>query len=185
MTYEYCAQGVEADCSGPELYDSPAPSCADEYVPSYADGRYEGCSFKVLCAEPFCPGSPPTAGAPCGVDERTCYYEDCHATYTTGRTLAICDHGVWAVDTGPCGSVSCEGNEAYGKTYAKCKPGEFCVYTKDKPGWITAECLTNGCYGRAVTRECIDALPGPSRVKCTIDYSVTGTTLKCDELPAY
>jgi hypothetical protein len=187
MTFQYCAEGGEADCSGPLLDDGPVPSCPDKYAPAYVDGRYEGCVHKFQCGQPYCPGSPPKASTPCGTDERTCYYEDCYSfAEGTGRTLAVCDHGAWAVTTGPCSSIKCDVDETYSKTYDTCTPGELCVYSNSPTGWITAECLSiGGCYGKAVTRECMWALPGTSRAECQFTYSVTGTTISCQELPPY
>ena len=171
--FSRCADGANANCSGPALCKMAQPFCEAPYVLSYTGNCYEGCVLQSKCAPATCPQTPPANASGCGSGSVTCFYEDCAST---GRTLAVCAGGTWTVQTaacGPGGPMSCSANG----TTSTCTAGEMCVITTSVGGayLVRADCRPT-CGPGLVTPQCIDNAGN----NCFATYSLTsGVTVNC------
>ncbi len=174
--FNHCVDGGVTDCSGPASCTVAQPFCESPYVLSYAGGCFEGCVFPAECAPPVCPAAPPMSGSSCGSIDFSCLYEACS---TTGRTLAKCSGGTWAVESGPCTAVNCPGAGTYGGLPLTCGAGQVCVRTTGGGGayLVTPSCIDNTCGQRAVSTDCLQE-PTPS---CSASYSLSGVTVECQD----
>jgi hypothetical protein len=117
-----------------------------------------------------CPQTAPTNGSSCGSTSMSCFYDNCPSG---GRTQATCNGGVWAVQTGACGTVTC--TQAPGVN--TCPSGQICLVTAS--GTIGAQCVANSCGSGPVTPECGTALGG-----CVVNASIaSGATIFCNLCP--
>jgi hypothetical protein len=120
-------------------------------------------------ANPQCPAMPPGATS-CPKEGFKCFYDDCPAT---GRTIATCTGGTWAVATGACGTVTGD-CVAYSKT---CASGQLCLLTIT--GAITPSCIANTCGAGPITPQCLSAYSPP---QCTLlgSADVGGFSIYCN-----
>jgi hypothetical protein len=114
-----------------------------------------------------CPGAAPTDGQAC-TGGATCFYEDCAGS---GRTVATCANGAWAVETGACTGVPCQS--------LTCAIGEVCIMSAG--GALLVDCVPNTCGNAAIECGCLQS--------CTAACSVTGSlqsgvTIRCNTCPS-
>jgi hypothetical protein len=114
-----------------------------------------------------CPGAAPADGQACTV-AGSCFYEDCAGS---GRTVATCVNGAWAVETGPCTGVFCQSQT--------CAVGQLCVIRAG--GALLVDCASNTCGSAAIGCGCLQSCAGT----CTATGSLqTGITIQCNTCPS-
>lgn len=170
--FQHCADGRKANCAGPALCDSVAPTCPPGDVVAYVGSCYEGCVHQNQCPTPVCPQIAPSKGASCGVVDYSCFYEDCAGT---GRTQAVCTAGTWSVQTAACGPITCAGAGVLAQTVT-CAAGQVCVRTTSGGGayMVTPSCAANNCGAGPVSPQCIQGASD-----CGLSSSLSGIEVSC------
>jgi len=110
-----------------------------------------------------CPGAAPAGGQSCSA-AATCFYEDCAAS---GRTVARCENGAWAVETGPCTGVFCQSQT--------CPAGQVCMMLGG--GALLIECVPNSCGAAAISCGCLQSCAGSCAVSGSLE---SGVTIHCN-----
>jgi hypothetical protein len=123
-----------------------------------------------VCAS-ACPQAPPANGSSCGSTSMSCFYDNCPSG---GRTQATCAGGLWTVQTGACGTVSC----ASAPGSVTCPSGKICVVTES--GSVGSQCVDNGCGQGPVTSQCANTATNVCTMSATL---TTGVTFTCNLCP--
>lgn len=177
MHFNRCADGGQANCTGPAACLAPQPVCVAPYALSYTNVCFEGCVLQTDCAgtdaavtTPACPQTAPTNGSSCGSNSLSCFYDNCPST---GRTQATCTGGTWSVQTAGCGNVSCLGSPAV----TTCPSGQICLIVES--GTIGVQCVNNTCGLGPISLACASGLAG-----CVVNATLNGgVTMTCNQCP--
>jgi hypothetical protein len=129
-----------------------------------ARGGTGGGGGSVLAS---CPGVAPAPGQGCNA-AASCFYEDCAGS---GRTVATCTNGAWAVETGPCTGVFCQSQT--------CAVGQVCVVRAG--GALLVDCASNTCGSGAIGCGCLQSCAGTCAVSGSLQ---TGVTIQCNTCPS-
>jgi len=177
MHFNRCADGGQANCTGPVACLAPQPVCVPPYALSYTNVCFEGCILQTECAgtdaavtTPACPQTVPANGSSCGSTSMSCFYDNCPST---GRSLATCTGGTWSVQTAACGAVSCVGSPAV----TTCPSGQICLIVES--GTIGVQCVNNTCGQGPLSPACASGLAG-----CVVNATLNGgATITCNQCP--
>jgi hypothetical protein len=119
---------------------------------------------------PPCPQAAPASGSACIAGQSACFYEDCS---NGGRTQATCTAGQWAIETGACGTVSCQGVSVSGSGRT-CASGQVCLVHAG--GALLVSCIANECGTGPASPDC-----STFTTQCTPYFSITsGITYYCN-----
>lgn len=170
-TFQRCANGSSANCTGVTTCDMLEPFCQTPYVVSYAGLCYEGCVHQDDCNYLPCPQTAPSNGSGCSKANGTCYYEDCAGA---GRTLATCNAGTWQVQSAACSAFACQAPGKDGGVLT-CAAGQICVVMTSTSFNVTPSCESHTCGTGAMSTDCIAGTAGG----CNPKYKVDGVVVSC------
>lgn len=164
---------LAAGCgTGASLNDASGTAGAGGSVGSGGDGTGRGGASGVSgggggAVVASCPGTAPADGQAC-TGTGSCFYEDCAGS---GRTVATCANGAWAVETGPCTGVSCLSRT--------CAIGEVCIMSAG--GALLVDCVPNTCGNAAIECGCLQSCTAACSVAGSLQ---SGVTIRCNACPS-
>jgi len=172
--FDRCADGAQANCTGPATCTLATPHCESPYAVEFTGACYGGCVRQTACAPPTCPRAAPTSGSNCGSVDHSCTYEDCA---NSGRTQAACTNGTWTIQTLACSSQACAGAGINAMTIT-CPAGKLCVRTTSGGGayLVYPSCVDNTCGTGPISPACVQGLSD----NCSSTGSaVSGVQINC------